>query len=134
MRLARDEAGASAAEFALVAPLLLFSILGLFDLGRLALQADALDTAVNRASRVAIVSSAEAASPADEASLMALVIQHAAPIGATPEVSVSWGGEGNVVGETVTITATQATQYFSPFLSLVAPAETRARVSRVIVN
>src|SRR6185503_11143292 len=49
--LLRDRSGASAIEFAMIAPLLIFMLVGIFELGTLALISSGLDNAVNNISR-----------------------------------------------------------------------------------
>jgi Flp pilus assembly protein TadG len=50
--LLRDRSGASAVEFAMIAPLLIFILVSIFELGGLALISGGLDTAVNDISRL----------------------------------------------------------------------------------
>jgi Flp pilus assembly protein TadG len=50
--LFRDRSGASAVEFAMIAPLLIFILVSIFELGTLALISSGLDTAVNDISRL----------------------------------------------------------------------------------
>ena len=132
-RLLRSESGVTALEFALVSPLVLFTAMALFDLGRYAMASDTLDTAVKRAARVAIVSSDTSGQTTDEAALKAIVSGKASPIEAAPTVRVSWSSNKNEVGNTVTITATQAFNYISPFLENVAPTTITATTSMEVV-
>ena len=87
-RLLRSESGVTALEFALVSPLVLFTAMALFDLGRYAMASDTLDTAVKRAARVAIVSSDTSGQTTDEAALKAIVSGKASPIETAPTVRV----------------------------------------------
>jgi Flp pilus assembly protein TadG len=51
LRFGRDERGATAVEFALVAPLLFFSLLSLVEIGMLGMMSSALDNAVVESAR-----------------------------------------------------------------------------------
>ena len=132
-RLFCSENGAVAVEFALLGWLVLFFILGIIDIGRYEMAADALESGVKRAARVGMVSSIESDTPASAASLQAIV-DAAILSGELPEVEVTWTNNRNAVGETVTVTAVQDFKYLTPFLSDLGVDNISRTASAPIVN
>ena len=83
----RHRAGTTAVEFAMVAPLVLYSVVALLDVSRYVMTSQALEAGVDRASRVAMVSSGDSAAAATEASLRDVVLEYAFAPDAAPSVS-----------------------------------------------
>ncbi|MCI4645808.1 MAG: pilus assembly protein [Hyphomonadaceae bacterium] len=135
MRFARDMAGASAVEFAMVAPLVLYSVVALLDVSRYVMTSQALEAGVDRAARVAMVSSADSASVATQDSLRDVVLDHAFLGGATPSVSASWDdGDAKAVGSTVTITASQGFTSYAPYLDGVLGTTMQRSKSTLVIS
>lgn len=129
----RHRAGTTAVEFAMVAPLVLYSVVALLDVSRYVMTSQALEAGVDRASRVAMVSSGDSAAAATEASLRDVVLEYAFAPDAAPSVSAVWDdGEAKAVGSTVTITATQGFTTFAPYLDGVLGTIERSKSTVVI--
>ena len=113
----RNRSGTTAVEFAMVAPLVLYSVVALMDVSRYVMTSQALEAGVDRAARVAMVSSADSSAEATEDSLRAVVLEYAVSPETAPSVSAVWDdGGAKAVGSTVTITATQGFTTFAPYL------------------
>ncbi len=129
----RNRSGATAVEFAMVAPLVLYSVVALLDVSRYVMTSQALEAGVDRAARVAMVSSADSAAEATEDSLRAVVLEYAFSPDAAPSVSAVWDdGGAKAVGSTVTITATQGFTTFAPYLDGVLGTIEQSRSTVVI--
>jgi Flp pilus assembly pilin Flp len=112
--LIRNARGASAVEFAMVAPVLLGMILGAIEIGRFAVISGTLSSAVRETARIAMVSSATSPDPQDETSLRQLVFDRMVigdPANMTVVVSYS---PANEVGGVVRIDATYEYVTFTP--------------------
>lgn len=120
MSAPRDEHGQALVEFALVLPLLLLIITGLFDAARAVWQENTLAYAAREGTRYAIVHGANSAQPlgpsaSSEPTIAAAV--RAAAVG-VPGVSVStaWPDGGNERGMRISVEAT------APFVPLASTA------------
>ena len=103
LRFLRDRRGASATEFALVAPAMLLIALSLVDLGRIGLVMASLTRSAQEAARYASLHGAESPAPATVAAIEA--VARARIYGVPPDaiaVSVSWTPD-NASGASVTV-------------------------------
>ncbi|HZP96528.1 MAG TPA: TadE family protein [Candidatus Limnocylindria bacterium] len=116
MKLLRSEGGQSLVEFALVLPLVLLLITGLFDLARAAWQENSLAFAAREGSRYAMVHGANSSlplgpnSPSDP-NIAAVVRQNAVGV-ANISVTTSWPDGDNERGMRVAVEAS------APFVPL----------------
>lgn len=136
MHFLTDRRGVAAIEFALCVPLLIFFMLALIDLGRFAMLSDSMATGVSRAARTAMVGSTDSSAPASAASIRAIVLESASvPDVSQMAVTVSWKNNQNVVGSTVTITASYPFRYFTPeFFVMLAPRTVTRQQTLTIVT
>lgn len=124
--MTRDDRGQSLVEFALILPVLLILLVGMFDLGRAVLLSETLNSAVREGTRYAIVHGALSSAPLGPATLTtppdadnaatALVRAHATGINSTLTIVMSWPDGNAARGSEVTITATAP---YTPILSQV---------------
>ncbi|NHK27496.1 pilus assembly protein [Parvularcula flava] len=136
MRFIKDIRGVSAVEFAMVAPVLIFFMMAIIDLGRFAMLADSMETAVLQGARTAMVASNDSDSPATTQSISTVVkdIARVADEDALT-VNVSWQNNSNTVGSVVTVSASYDFDYMTPefFMSLAPQTVTKSQ-SLTIVN
>ena len=136
MRFLKDIRGVSAVEFAMVAPVLIFFMMAIIDLGRFAMLADSMETAVLQGARTAMVASTDSDSPATTQSISTVVknIARVADEDALT-VNVSWQNNSNTVGSVVTVSASYDFDYMTPefFISLAPQTVTKSQ-SLTIVN
>ncbi len=117
----RDDLGQSLVEFALILPVILILLVGVFDLGRAVMLSETLNTAVREGTRYAIVHGALASPPSGPAPLTstavtAVVQQYAIGINSTLTVTNSYPDGNSYRGSRVIVTATTP---FTPILSQV---------------
>ncbi|GGD02235.1 TadE/TadG family type IV pilus assembly protein [Aquisalinus flavus] len=136
MRILSDSRGASAVEFAMTAPLLIFFMMAIIDLGRFAMLADSIETAVLQGARTAMVASDASESPATVQSISAAVRDSTRVADEDAlVVSVNWQNNSNSVGSVVTVSASYEFDYMTPefFMSLAPQTVTKSQ-SLTIVN
>ena len=115
-RLRRDSAGGAGIEFALSAMALFAFLFALIETGRVAFTQHALERALRDAGRQAIVRSDDSGNTINTADIEALV-RASAFIADDPSLTVTTTyPAGNVVGETLQISATYTVQLVVPFL------------------
>lgn len=117
----RGERGQSLIEFALILPVLMILLVGVFDLGRAVMLSETLNTAVREGTRYAIVHGALASSPSGPAPLTSTAIdtvvrQYATGINSTITITITWPDSNSNRGSEVTVNATTP---FTPILSQV---------------
>jgi Flp pilus assembly protein TadG len=122
----RGERGQSLIEFALVLPVLVIVLVGVFDLGRAVMLSETLNNAVREGARHAIVHGATSSSPLGPATLTtppaadntatAEVRRHAIGINSSITIVMSWPDGNANKGSEVQIIATTP---FTPILSQV---------------
>ena len=116
-----DDRGQSLIEFALVLPVLIILLVGVFDLGRAVMMSETLNTAVREGTRYAIVHGALAQSPSGPAPLTstavtAAVRQYTTGINTALTITPSYPDGNSYRGSQVIVTATTP---FTPILSQV---------------
>jgi Flp pilus assembly protein TadG len=115
----RDDGGQSLVEFALILPVLLVLLVGLFDLGRAVTLSETMNAAVREGARFAIVHGATSSSPlgpstftsssaATDNAITAVVRRHATGVNSTLTIVVSWPDGDAKRGSEVIVTATTA--------------------------
>ena len=122
----RGERGQSLVEFALILPILLILLVGLFDLGRAVMLSETLNAAVREGTRHAIVNGALAPSPLGPATLITppaadnsattVIRRYATGINSTITITMTWPDGNSNRGSEVTVNATTP---FTPILSQV---------------
>lgn len=122
----RGERGQSLVEFALVLPVLVIVLVGLFDLGRAVMLSETLNSAVREGTRYAMVRGTTSSSPLGAATLTTppaadnaattVVRTHAIGINSTLTIVMSWPDGNANKGSTVQISATTP---YTPILSQV---------------
>ena len=122
----RGERGQSLIEFALILPVLVIVLVGIFDLGRAVMLSEALNNAVREGTRYAIVHGTTSESPLGPATLTTppaadnaattIVRRHTIGINSTITIVMSWpDGNANKGSEVQVI----ATTPYTPILSQV---------------
>ncbi len=117
-KLLHDDAGASAVQFAFVAPILILMTLGIIDMGRLGLAATAMRNGAIEAARYASLRGAASPTPATLPAIVAVAKDQA--VGVPPDdlsVSVAWSPD-NKSGSQVRV---QLSYTFSPFIAALIP-------------
>ncbi|MCZ6604683.1 MAG: TadE/TadG family type IV pilus assembly protein [Alphaproteobacteria bacterium] len=105
-RLARDENGTAAVQFALILPLLLLLTVGLIDIGRFVWVRTTLEHVTREGTRWAAVRGATNPFPATKASIEAYVAQRTVGIADDDlDIDVSWQ-PNNITGSRVTVAIT----------------------------
>lgn len=120
----------------MIAPVLIFFMMAIIDLGRFAMLADSMDTAVLQGARTAMVGSNDSDSPATTQSISTIVKDIARVSNADAlTVNVSWQNNANSVGSVVTVSASYEFDYMTPefFMSLAPQTVTKSQ-SLTIVN
>lgn len=122
----RGERGQSLVEFALVMPVLVIVLVGLFDLGRAVMLSETLNSAVREGTRSAMVRGTTSSSPLGPATLTTppaadnaattVVRRYATGINSTLTIVMSWPDGNANKGSEVQIVATTP---FTPILSQV---------------
>ena len=122
----RGERGQSLIEFALVLPVLVILLVGVFDLGRAVMLSETLNNAVREGARHAIVNGTTSSSPLGPATLTTppaadntattVVRRHTIGINSTVTIVMSWPDGNANKGSEVQIIATTP---FTPILSQV---------------
>lgn len=118
------ERGQALVEFALILPVVVVLLLGVFDLARVVFASTTLSAAVREGTRYAITHGADSGAPTGpgapsytapdtDTTITAVVRSHAIGV-ATPTVSAVWSGGDAYRGSPVTVTATSP---FTPVLS-----------------
>ena len=130
MRLLRDQAGASAIEFALVVPILIALLIGICDFGRYAFTNASLHHASRQAVRMAIVRSSVSGNEADVATVKTYALGRAIGINtaacASPAVQYS---AGNVPGSVITVAMTCPFRTLIPGLSFTLQVTQRSSMT-----
>ena len=117
-RLLHDNGGATAVQFAFVAPILILLTLGIVDMGRFGLAATAMRNGAIEAARFASLRGAASAAPATVSAIVAVAKDQA--VGVPPDdlsVVVAWSPDNNP-GSQVKVKLSYA---FSPFISALIP-------------
>ena len=136
MTFIKDTRGVSAVEMAMIAPVLIFFMMAILDLGRFAMMADSIDAAVLQGARTAMVASSDSESPATADSISTVVKN----LSRVPDedaliVNVTWENGSNTVGSVVTVTASYEFDYMTPeFFMALAPQTVTKTQSLTIVN
>lgn len=122
----RGERGQSLVEFALVLPVLVILLVGVFDLGRAVMLSETLNAAVREGTRYAIVHGTTSSTPLGPATLTTppaadnaattVVRRHALGINSTLTIVMSWPDGNANKGSDVQVVATTP---FTPILSQV---------------
>ena len=122
----RCERGQSLVEFALVLPVIVILLVGVFDLGRAVMLSETLNAAVREGSRYAIVHGTTSSTPLGPATLTTppaadnaattVVRSHAIGINSTLTIVMSWPDGNANKGSEVQVVATAP---FTPILSQV---------------
>ena len=117
----RGERGQSLIEFALILPVLLILLVGVFDIGRAVMLSETLNTAVREGTRYAIVNGALSPSPSGPAPLTSTAIdtqvrRYTTGINSTITITITWPDSNSNRGSEVTVVATTP---FTPILSQV---------------
>lgn len=90
----RGERGQSLVEFALILPIFLLLLVGIFDLGHVVWSNDALTNAAREAARFAIVNGNQAQTPASRQDVKNAAINWAANVGTNVSATVCWSAPG----------------------------------------
>lgn len=128
-----DCRGASAVEFAFVAPLVLFFTVGVLDVGRVVWFSATLESVASDTARFAMLRGADSDTPASEADIAAFATDHATGIPAGGlDVNINWTPNNNP-GGSVKITLTHNFQsYLVGFINF-GPFLLKGTASRVVL-
>lgn len=112
----KGEEGIALVEFALVLPILIMLLVGIFDVSLAVWQSNTLATAVREGTRLAIVSGSSSASPIGPSNPAALVdrVRSSAVGIANVTVTATWPDGSNARGQRVKVVATAP---YTPVLS-----------------
>lgn len=122
----RDERGQSLVEFALILPIFVLLMVGIFDLGHVVWSNDALTNASREGARFAIVNGNQSQTPASRQDVKNAAINWAANAGTSVSATVCWSAPGAPCsGDTDTGTADRGqlvTVTVTANVSLAAPS------------
>jgi Flp pilus assembly protein TadG len=117
-RLAENQRGAAAIEFALTVSIFFMLTLGIIEIGRYVAAQQSLLSAVHLGGRYAVAHSSSSSSPATQSSIQTVIQNAAGALVASSITATTTFSPNNNAGSTVTISATYPWTSLVPLLNL----------------